>query len=229
MNSETVRSLFNDLSPNYDRLNRFFSLGMDVGWRKQLVVAVARQNPGKVLDLACGSGDVTTMLRETLPQAQVVGLDFSRALLNQAKGRGLATLAEADALKLPFADSSFDAVTIAFGLRNFSDRTAGLREIARVLKPGGVFGLLEFSPPPMPWKLFWNFYLHHLMPLVAQLVARQGDSFRYLAQSIAEFPTPSALNHELASTGLKLLFSRSFSARLVQLTFCVPSQVGHFQ
>ena len=73
----------------------------------------------------------------------------------------------------------------------------------------------------MPWKLFWNLYLHRLMPLVAQLVARQGDSFRYLAQSITEFPTPSALNHELASTGLKLLFSRSFSARLVQLTVCV--------
>ena len=73
----------------------------------------------------------------------------------------------------------------------------------------------------MPWKLFWNLYLNHLMPLVAQMVARQGDSFRYLAQSIAEFPTPSALNHELSSAGLKLLFARSFSARLVQLTVCV--------
>ena len=221
MESTTVRSLFNDLSPNYDRLNRIFSLGMDVGWRKQLVAAVARQNPAKILDLACGSGDVTTMLQEALPKAQIVGLDFSRPLLTQAQQRGLPGLAEADALKLPFADGSLDAITIAVGLRNFSDRFAGLREIARVLKPSGVFGLLEFSPPPMPWKLFWNLYLHRLMPLVAQLVARQGESFRYLAQSIDDFPTPSALNHELASTGLKLLFSRSFSARLVQLTVCV--------
>ena len=221
MESTTVRSLFNDLSPNYDRLNRIFSLGMDVGWRKQLVAAVARQNPAKILDLACGSGDVTTMLQEALPKAQIVGIDFSRLLLTQAQQRGLPGLAEADALKLPFADGSLDAITIAFGLRNFSDRSAGLREIARVLKPSGVFGLLEFSPPPMPWKLFWNLYLHRLMPLVAQLVARQGESFRYLAQSIDDFPTPSALNHELASTGLKLLFSRSFSARLVQLTVCV--------
>ena len=223
MESTTVRSLFNDLSPNYDRLNRIFSLGMDIGWRKQLIAAVARQNPAKILDLACGSGDVTTMLQEALPKAQIVGLDFSRPLLTRAQQRGLPRLAEADALKLPFADGSLDAITIAFGLRNFSDRSAGLREIARVLKPGGVFGLIEFSPPPMPWKLFWNFYLHRLMPLVAQLVARQGDSFRYLAQSITEFPTPSALNHELASTGLKLLFSRSFSVRLVQLTVCVRS------
>ena len=196
---------------------------MDVGWRKQLVAAVARQNPTKVLDLACGSGDVAEMLQKALPRAQVVGLDFSRSLLTQAKERGIAELAEGDALKLPLADESFDAVTIAFGLRNFSDRTKGLKEIARVLKKGAVFGLLEFSPPPMPWKLFWNLYLHHLMPLVAQVVARQGDSFRYLAQSIAEFPCPSALNHELASAGLKLLFSRSFSARLVQLTVCVRS------
>jgi len=218
-----VRSLFDHLSPNYDRLNRIFSLGMDIGWRKELVAAVARQNPAKILDLACGSGDVTTMLQKAVPKAQVVGLDFSRPLLTQAKGRGLTELAEADALMLPFSDGSFDAVTIAFGLRNFSDRIAGLKEIARILKPGGVFGLLEFSPPPMPWKLFWNLYLHHLMPLVAQLVAKQGDSFRYLAQSIADFPSPSALNHELSSAGLKLLFSRSFSARLVQLTFCVRS------
>ena len=196
---------------------------MDIGWRKHLVAAVARQNPAKILDLACGSGDVTFMLRKSLPKAQIVGLDFSRPLLIQARDRGLSELTEADALKLPFADGSFDAVTIAFGLRNFSDRATGLHEIARVLKPGGVFGLLEFSPPPMPWKLFWNFYLHHLMPLVAQLVARQGDSFRYLAQSIAVFPSPSSLNHELSSAGLKLLFSRSFSARLVQLTVCFKS------
>ena len=218
-----VRSLFDELAPSYDHWNRIFSLGMDMGWRRQLVAAVSRQNPAKILDLACGSGDVTRMLRQALPQAQVVGLDFSRSLLTQAKERGIPKLAEADALQLPFADETFDAVTIAFGLRNFSDREAGLDEIARVLKQGAVFGLLEFSPPPMPWKLFWNLYLHHLMPLVAQLVAKQGDSFRYLAQSIAEFPTPSALNHELSAAGLKLLFSRSFSVRLVQLTVCVRS------
>ena len=223
MNSANVRALFNELSPSYDRFNRLFSLGMDVGWRRQLVAAIARQKPTKILDLACGSGDVTEMLRQVLPKAQVVGLDFSRPLLTQAKERGISELAEADALQLPFADGVFDAVTIAFGLRNFSDRASGLKEIARVMKPGAVFGLLEFSPPPMPWKIFWNLYLQHLMPLVAQIVARKGDSFRYLAQSIAEFPTPSSLNQELSSAGLKLLFSRCFSARLVQLTVCIRS------
>ena len=192
-----------------------------MGWRRQLVAAVARQNPARILDLACGSGDVTAMLRQALPQAQVVGLDFSRPLLNRAKTRGLKDLVEADALKLPFPDGSLDAVTIAFGLRNFTDRPAGLREIARVLKPSGVFGLLEFSPPPMPWKIFWNLYLHHLMPWIAQLIAKKGDSFRYLAQSIAYFPCASGLNHKLSSAGLKLFFFRSFSARLVMLTLCL--------
>ena len=196
---------------------------MDVGWRKQLVAAVARRNPAKVLDLACGSGDVAVMLQKSLPTAQVIGLDFSRSLLTQAQERGLGKLSEADALRLPFADDTFDAVTVAFGLRNFSDRAAGLKEIARVLKPGAVFGLLEFSPPPMPWKIFWNLYLHHLMPLVAQGVARQGTSFRYLAQSIADFSCPSALHHELASAGLRLLFARSFSGHLVRLTACLRS------
>ena len=223
MTAAGVRTLFGNLSGSYDRLNRLFSLGMDVGWRKQLVGAVARQNPAAILDLACGSGDVAVMLRKALPDSRVVGLDFSRPLLNRAQARGLTELVEADALKLPFPDRSLDAVTIAFGLRNFSDRQAGMREIARVLKQGAVFGLLEFSPPQMPWKIFWNLYLSHLMPLVAQLVARQGDSFRYLAQSIADFPSPSALNHELASAGLKLLFARPFSGRLVQLTVCLKS------
>ena len=221
MESAAIRSLFNELSPDYDRLNRLFSLGMDVGWRKELVAAMVRQNPSTILDLACGSGDVAVLLREALPKAQVVGLDFSRGLLRRAQARGLAQLTEADGLRLPFADRSLAGVTIAFGLRNFSNRLAGLKEIARVLQPGGVFGLLEFSPPPLPWKLFWNFYLHHLMPWVAQIVARQGDSFRYLAQSIVAFPHPSALHRELSSAGLRLLFARSFSARLVQLTLAV--------
>ena len=196
---------------------------MDVVWRKQLVSAIARQNPAKILDLACGSGDVTVMLQNALPRAQVLGLDFSRPLLTQAKNRGITELAEADALNLPFADESFDAVTVAFGLRNFSDRMTGLKEVSRILKKGAVFGLLEFSPPPMPWKIFWNLYLSHLMPLIAQLVARKGDSFRYLARRIANFPTPSTLNRELASAGLKLLFSRSYSARLVMLNLCIKS------
>lgn len=214
----SVQSLFTDLAPSYDRYNRIFSLGLDTLWRKRLVQAMADRHPSTVLDVACGSGDVALALQKALPASKVTGLDFCGPLLAQAQARGLKTTVQGDALDLPFPDQSFSAVTLAFGLRNFSDRSKGLSEIARVLQPGGVFGLLEFSPPPMPWKIFWDLYLHRVMPSVAQLLTRQGDSFRYLAQSISQFPRPPVLYRELASVGLKLLSAQALSARLVQLT-----------
>lgn len=229
MDSHEVHDLFIDLTPNYDRYNRLFSLGLDTLWRKRLVREIVRLHPRTVLDVACGSGDVALAIQKNLPEAKVIGLDFCAPLLAQAKSRGLRHTLQGDALAMPLADAQFDAVTLAFGLRNFSDRRQGLREIARILRPGGTFALLEFSPPPLPWKLFWNFYLFHFMPAVAQGISRQGDSFRYLAKSISEFPTPSALFHELSSSGLKLLSSRSFSAHLVRLTLSRKDQPKNSQ
>ena len=171
-----------------------------------------------MLDLACGSGDVSLLLQKALPTAEIIGLDFSPPLLAQAKARGVKKTIEGDALQLPFPQNHFSAATLAFGLRNFADRARGLNEIHRVLSPNGIFALLEFSPPPSPWNLFWNFYLFYLMPWVAQQVAQQGDAFRYLAKSISEFPTPPALNQELQACGLKLLSTRSMSLGLVRLT-----------
>ena len=139
-------------------------------------------------------------------------------MVAQAKARGVKQTIEGDALQLPFPKNHFSAVTLAFGLRNFADRARGLNEIHRVLYLNGIFALLEFSPPPPPWKLFWNFYLFHLMPWVAQQVARQGNAFRYLAKSISEFPTPLALNQELQACGLKLLSTHSMPLGLVRLT-----------
>ena len=191
---------------------------MDIGWRRKLLSSVCRLHPKKALDLACGSGDVTLLLQNGLPEADVIGLDFCAPLLARAKARGVRKTVEGDALNLPFPQHSFDLVTLAFGLRNFADRPKGLSEIYRVLQPGGTFALLEFSPPPFPWKFFWNFYLFYFMPWIAQLLSRQGDSFRYLARSISQFPAPSDLCHELQQAGLKLLFARSMSLGLVRLT-----------
>ena len=218
--SSKVRSLFDDLSPNYDLYNRLFSLGLDRLWRRGLVQAVRRAHSREILDVACGSGDVALALQRAIPDANVTGLDFSAPLLAKAKARGVRHTVEGDALHLPWESAHFDAVTLAFGLRNFSDRKQGLHEIARVLRPGGTFALLEFSPPPLPWRIFWDFYLFYFMPAVAQLLTRQGDSFRYLARSIAEFPPPSGLHRELSASGFKLLYARTFSARLVRLTVC---------
>lgn len=216
----SVQSLFTDLAPSYDRYNRIFSLGLDTRWRKRLVTAVTHTHPSSVLDVACGSGDVALALQQALPEAKVTGLDFCAPLLAQAKSRGLQHTVEGDALAMPFPDSQYDAVTLAFGLRNFSDRKKGLLEIARVLRRGGTLALLEFSPPPMPWKLFWNFYLFTLMPWVAQGISRQGDAFRYLAQSISEFPSPAALTQELESAGLHYQSAQSMALGLVRLTLC---------
>jgi demethylmenaquinone methyltransferase/2-methoxy-6-polyprenyl-1,4-benzoquinol methylase len=173
-----------------------------------------------VLDVACGSGDVALALQKAIPSAKVTGLDFSAPLLEQAKYRGLGDVVEGNALDMPFPDSQFDAVTLAFGLRNFSDRKQGLREIARVLQPGGTFALLEFSPPPLPCKLFWDFYLFILMPWVAQILTRQGNAFRYLAQSISDFPSPPDLAKELKSAGFHNQSCESMSLGLVRLTLC---------
>ena len=173
-----------------------------------------------MLDVACGSGDVTLALQKALPTAQITGLDFCSALLAQASARGVKQVVQGDALHLPFSDASFSAVTLAFGLRNFSDRSKALLEIHRTLHLGGLFALLEFTPPAYPWNFFWNFYLFRFMPWVAQLLTRQGKSFRYLAESISRFPTPSTLHQELHAAGLKLLFARSMSLGLVRLTIC---------
>jgi demethylmenaquinone methyltransferase/2-methoxy-6-polyprenyl-1,4-benzoquinol methylase len=185
-----------------------------------MVASLSPQSPKKILDLACGSGDVSLLLQKEFPSAEVIALDFCRPLLDQAKARGVKQTVEGDALNLPFPDQTMDAATLAFGLRNFADRPKGLSEIHRVLQPGGIFALLEFNPPPFPWKFFWNFYLFHFMPWAAQLLSRQGDSFRYLARSISQFPAPSDLYHELHEAGLKLLFARSMSLGLVRLTVC---------
>ena len=219
----SVHSLFTDLAPSYDRYNRIFSLGLDSLWRRDLVQAVVQTNPSTILDVACGSGDVALALQRARPEATVTGLDFCAPLLAQARSRGLKHAVEGDALAMPFANSQFDTITLAFGLRNFSDRKKGLREIARVLRPRGTFALLEFSPPPMPWKLFWNFYLFHFMPWVAQILTHQGDSFRYLARSISEFPPPADLTKELESAGLHDSSARSMSLSLVRLTLCRKS------
>lgn len=212
-----VQSLFADLAPSYDRYNRLFSLGLDLHWRQRLVQEVVQLHPRDVLDVACGSGDVALALQQSLPGAKVVGLDFCAPLLVQAKSRGLGHTVQGDALAMPFEHSQFDAVTLAFGLRNFSDRQTGLREMARVTRPGGTLALLEFSPPPMPWKLFWDFYLFFFMPLAAQILTQQGKSFRYLAQSITRFPSPTALNKELVSSGWTPQSSRSMALGLVRL------------
>jgi len=146
-----VREMFGGLVSDYDRLNRIMTLGQDWGWRRQLVRQVMKFSPHRVLDLAAGTGELSLLFQKT--GVDVVAADFSEPMLTRAREKGVREIRLADALNLPFEDQSFDAVTIAWGFRNFSDRAAGSSEIYRVLKPGGVFAILESSEPE-DWRRF---------------------------------------------------------------------------
>jgi len=204
-----IQSLFSRISKPYDMLNHVFSLGIDIWWRKVLVRNVAARHPSRVLDLATGSGDVALMLRKS--GLQVVGADFCLPMLQEAQRKGFSPVVAADALQLPFTDTSFEAVTVAYGLRNFVDRPAAIAEVMRVLKPGGCFFILEFSRPWTVLRPFYNFYLETLMPWVTQKAAGEKDAYSYLASSIQAFPHQEELVRLLESCGFKNVSYRNLT------------------
>jgi demethylmenaquinone methyltransferase/2-methoxy-6-polyprenyl-1,4-benzoquinol methylase len=177
---EGVQALFGQIAGCYDLFNHLFSLGLDYTWRWRLVRClechVSRAPDARVLDLATGSGDVALALQRR--GWNVIGADFCAPLLQKAKAKGVKELAEADAHHLPFEAGSFDAVTIAFGFRNFQDRGRALEEIGRVLKPGGWLFILEFSQPYSWFRPLYRFHTRHLMPGVAGLFHRRGSAYR---------------------------------------------------
>lgn len=204
--------MFSDIAPTYDALNRLMSFGADQRWRAQAAAAALPEGASpsgdlRVLDVACGTGDLTFALKRRRPQAQVVGADFTPAMLDiaraKAEKRGLdVTFLTADGTDLPFADGTFDAVTIAYGLRNFADADAGLREFRRVLKPGGRVVVLEFPPPPQ--GLFgglFRFYFRQLLPRIGGLVSGQRGAYAYLPESVLSFLSPQALERHLTDAG----------------------------
>jgi len=199
--AKQIQTLFSRISKPYDMLNHVFSFGIDIWWRKILVRHVASCKPALVLDLATGSGDVALMMRKA--GLKVVGADFCVPMLEEARRKGFSPVIAADALQLPFTDGSFNAVTVAYGLRNFVDRPSAMGEVLRVLRPGGHFFILEFS---RPWKFlrpFYNFYLETLMPWVTQKAAGEKDAYNYLASSIQAFPAQKELADLLEANGFK--------------------------
>lgn len=206
--AEEVRLMFGRIARRYDLVNRILSLGMCVGWRNALVRAAADRRPRRVADLATGSGDVAFALRAALPaESEVVGYDFCEPLLELARARavregvaGLRFLA-GDCLRLPLPDGSMDAVTIAYGVRNLEDRPRGLRELRRVLRPGGAALILEFSQPDRWFSPLHFLQVRLVAPVLAALVTGDISAYRYLAVSIAGFPDAEGLSRELAEAG----------------------------
>ena len=202
--------MFGRIARRYDVANRLLSGGMDVGWRKRLVEAVARHSPARVLDLATGSGDVALALSQRLSaETEVVGMDFCEPMLEQARAKQQAkpdqfrnvTFARGDGLDLPLENEQFDAVTIAFGLRNLKDRDRGLREMRRVLRPNGRLYVLEFSQPDRWCRGAYRFYLSHVLPRFAGLVTGDRDAYQYLNETVAAFPDRFALADEISRAG----------------------------
>lgn len=205
---DAIRTMFAGIARRYDLTNRLISFGMEGLWRRRLVAAVGARAPRDVADLATGSGVVAFALRRALPGARVAGYDFCEPMLEVARRKQDALpesekipFAVGDCLALPIPDASLDAVTIAYGVRNFEDRAKGLRELRRVLRPGGAAFILEFSRPAWWMRPVYFLYLKTLLPLVAWATTGDRRAYEYLAGSIASYPDRATIRAELLAAG----------------------------
>jgi len=212
-----VQSLFGAIARRYDLANHLLSGGLDFFWRRRVARIVRSWNPERILDLATGSGDMALTLRAHCPQAQIVGADFCVPMLHEARRKGAGPVLAADGLALPFAGEAFDVVTVAFGLRNMASWPEALREIRRVLRPGGHLLILDFSVPPPPLRGVYRFYLHRLLPRVAGWLTGERGAYEYLGQSIERFPAGKAMCALLESTGLTEPRAERLSGGIVSL------------
>ncbi|MCF6168703.1 bifunctional demethylmenaquinone methyltransferase/2-methoxy-6-polyprenyl-1,4-benzoquinol methylase UbiE [Lutibacter sp.] len=205
---EQVAKMFDNISKEYDGLNRVISFGIDIKWRKKVVEIIGKTNPKSILDIATGTGDLAINLAQT-KASKIIGLDISEGMLEvgrkKIKKLNLENTIEmvfGDSEKIPFKENSFDAVTVAFGVRNFENLEKGLSEIYRVLKTDGTFVVLETSvPTKTPYKQGYHFYSTKILPLIGKLFSRDKSAYKYLSDSAASFPYGSAFNNILRKTG----------------------------
>lgn len=209
--------MFNRIAPRYDLLNRVLSFGIDRIWRRRLVRLVRKKAAATVLDVATGTGDLALALAATLRKPLTVyGLDISSGMLELARKKvdkkglqDLIVLKEGDSEALPFDDNYFDAVTVAFGVRNFGDLAKGLAEMRRVLKPGASLYVLEFSKPSVfPVKQLYGFYFSHILPWWGGVISKDKAAYSYLPASVMDFPEGAAFEAELRRAGLNPTRSR---------------------
>jgi demethylmenaquinone methyltransferase/2-methoxy-6-polyprenyl-1,4-benzoquinol methylase len=219
-----IAAMFNDIAPRYDFLNHFFSTGIDRCWRRKLVGSIAQQNPLTVLDVATGTGDVALLLHKKT-HATITAIDISEGMLEiarrkQAKACPAAAISFscATAEALPFADRSFDAVTVSFGVRNFEHLAQGLREMHRVLKPSGTLAILEFAMPVRcPMKQLYRFYFTRIMPATGRLLSGHRAAYSYLPTSVAAFPQGQAFLQELQQAGFATPRCQSLTGGIAML------------
>lgn len=207
-----VRALFDRIAGVYDLLNTVMTAGLHHRWRERAADFAAVGPGSRVLDVACGTGDLSIVLaRRVSPGGEVVGSDFSERMLDRARVKGAKALRGnsatlrfewGDALELPYRDGSFDSVTVGFGLRNFSDLSRGLLEMARVVRPGGRVVVLDFTNPTRPpLSTFYSVWFDRVVPILGRLTA-DPDAYAYLPASVKRFPAPAALAAEMERVGL---------------------------
>ena len=211
-----VRDAFARIADRYVLTNHVLSCGADIWWRKVVTTRIRKWKPARLLDVASGTGDLALEIQDSCPDCEVIASDFCAEMLVHASSRGLEHTVVADALALPFPDGGFDVVTVAFGLRNMADYPAALREMLRVLKPGGRLVILDFSLPDGILRTPYRLYLHHVLPRMAGWLTGQKDAYEYLGGSIEKFPSGTAMLDLLESCGF-------IHADVCPLTFGVVS------
>ena len=208
---EQVAGMFDGIAGRYDFLNHLLSMGIDKGWRKKAIRAVASVQPKKILDVATGTGDLAIAAVKAMPAVHVTGVDISVGMLDVGRkkiaGEKLGDrimLATGDSEALPFADAAYDAVMCAYGVRNFEHLEAGLREMQRVLRPGGRLAILEFSQPKrFPVAQVYRFYFRFILPAIGKIVSRHSRAYTYLPESVAAFPEGKDFCAMLGRCGFK--------------------------
>lgn len=204
-----IRSMFNAISRRYDFLNHFLSLGTDRRWRKKIAEIVSENHPRLILDVATGTGDLAIVLTALKPE-KIIGIDIAENMLEIARRKVAAknleeiiSLEKGDAEQIPFPDNAFDAVTVAFGVRNFENLLGGLKEMRRVLKPGGILVILEFShPEKFPVRQLYKFYSRFLIPFFGKIFSGNHEAYRYLPDSVSNFPSGKDFITILQDAGL---------------------------
>ena len=216
--------MFDEISQHYDFLNHFLSFGIDRKWRKEMIKILAVRHPETILDVATGTADLAIAMTDTHPR-KITGIDISEKMLRLADEKistagfkDLITLLPGDAEALPFPEDTFDAVTVAFGVRNFENLRLGLIEMKRVLHPGGILLILEFShPATFPVKQFYQVYSRLIIPLFGRLISHHSDAYQYLPDSVASFPSENSFIAMLEDLGLKNTGRKSLSMGIASI------------
>ena len=206
---EQVEKMFDTISENYDGLNRIISFGTDIKWRKKVLATIIEHHPESILDIATGTGDLAIKFAEKTSATKIIGLDLSEGMLSIARKKVADTelkyiieFIKGDSEALPFNNNMFDAITVSFGIRNFENLEKGLSEILRVIKPNGLFIILETSvPTKFPFKQGYQFHSKIVLPLIGKLFSKDKVAYSYLSESASLFPYGEKLNNILRKIG----------------------------